>query len=255
MVSDETEFHNICRFLDTFIVPSSASASASASASNIPPKLYKKFNEITVILQNQNGGMSRGERHDPHKQVERRTLIAILRNTLLYSVLRPLHHYVVWLDVDVYFLQESIIQHFIASNKDIITPACLFGEGDSDYDLNAWTGTRTVPSEEQLKVMDSGMKSNYVPYHRQADFVRASRNKLKDDQEYVQLDSVGGTLLVVRAEVHLQGTSFPAYNVIGTTWKRQGWDGIETEGLCFVAGVGGWKCWGAPNWIIRHKIK
>lgn len=66
--------------------------------------------------------------------------------------------------------------------------------------------------------------------------------------DFVEIDSVGGTVLFVKAEIFRKGINFPPYYVIGTDWNRiEGWDGIETEGLCYVAKASGYKCWGMPN--------
>ncbi|RLN96327.1 hypothetical protein BBJ28_00006757 [Nothophytophthora sp. Chile5] len=66
------------------------------------------------------------------------------------------------------------------------------------------------------------------------------------------LDSVGGSVLYVRADVHRQGVLFPPHYVIGSEWEAEGYDGIETEGLCYIAHFLGFKCWGMPNDLIFH---
>jgi hypothetical protein len=67
------------------------------------------------------------------------------------------------------------------------------------------------------------------------------------------LDSVGGTFLFVKAEVHRKGVLFPNGYVIGTEWgMKEGWDGIETEGLCYLARQIGYQCWGIANEAIHH---
>ncbi len=41
--------------------------------------------------------------------------------------------------------------------------------------------------------------------------------------------------------------------IVGTKWEhKEGWDGIETEGICYMAKALGYKCWGMPNEIIKH---
>ncbi|KAG0034881.1 hypothetical protein BGZ82_005571 [Podila clonocystis] len=67
-----------------------------------------------------------------------------------------------------------------------------------------------------------------------------------------ELDSVGGTVLFVRGEVHREGVAFTTNYVIGAGWKHEGYDGIESEGLCYVAGFLYYKCWGMPHAITEH---
>lgn len=72
-------------------------------------------------------------------------------------------------------------------------------------------------------------------------------------ERFVEVDSVGGTFLYVKGEVHRKGVSFPPYYVIGTTWESgEGWDGIETEGLCYVGRNLGYTCWGMPTINTNH---
>ena len=51
----------------------------------------------------------------------------------------------------------------------------------------------------------------------------------------VPLDSVGGTVLWVDANLHRDGVIFPPFYLIGSEWDRNGYDGIETEGICYIA--------------------
>ncbi|KAF4317894.1 hypothetical protein BBO99_00007727 [Phytophthora kernoviae] len=130
---------------------------------------------------------------------------------------------------------------------DILEPMCVrkYNENDNwyNYDLNAWVGQR--------KVRPAHSDSDFVPGPLNAKNLYDLRNEKKP---IVPLDSVGGTMLYVRAEVHRQGVLFPAHYVIGSEWGMEGYDGIETEGLCYSAHFLGFKCWGMPSDIIFHAI-
>jgi hypothetical protein len=63
------------------------------------------------------------------------------------------------------------------------------------------------------------------------------------DQDLVRVDSVGGTALLVRAELHREGLNFPAYSYGGY---------IETEGLAMMARDMGHQCWALPQLRIVH---
>ncbi|KAJ3551874.1 hypothetical protein NPX13_g11252 [Xylaria arbuscula] len=73
---------------------------------------------------------------------------------------------------------------------------------------------------------------------RQLDQRRVYVNELIEnthDDDLLHVDSVGATILYMRTHLIRQGLSFPAWNVVGTTWSHDGWSGIETEGLCYMA--------------------
>jgi hypothetical protein len=76
----------------------------------------------------------------------------------------------------------------------------------------------------------------------------------------VRLDSVGGTMLLVRAERHRDGLVFPPF-FYGerSRWVRapNPWQGghvgeIETEGFAAMAKDMGIECWGLPDLEILH---
>lgn len=68
----------------------------------------------------------------------------------------------------------------------------------------------------------------------------------------LQLNSVGGTILYVKAAVHRDGVVFPVANVVGAEWEQQGYTGLETEGICWLAKFLNYKCWGMPDSIVMH---
>ena len=68
----------------------------------------------------------------------------------------------------------------------------------------------------------------------------------------LQLSSIGGTILYVKAAVHRDGVVFPVANVVGAEWAQQGYTGLETEGICWLAKFLDYRCWGMPDSIIMH---
>jgi len=193
-------------------------------------------------------GRSIQERHDLRIQRMRRSLLARARNALLTHALRD-ENYVLWVDADIIKMQHSnMLKKMIESNKDIITPRCKFGILE-DYDGNAWAGPRKKPTKAERKSIESG--GLFVP-----DQVQGATKHMGDfmntKEEFVQLDSVGGTVLFVKADVHRQGVFFPTEYIIGTEWEHFGYDGIETEGLCYLAKSIGATCWGMPHMVVEH---
>ena len=62
-------------------------------------------------------------------------------------------------------------------------------------------------------------------------------------QPLVELDAVGATVLLVRADLHRQGLNFPSYPTNGL---------IETEAFSLVARAQGVRSWALPQLIVRH---
>ena len=160
-------------------------------------------------------------------QVSRRITLAKSRNHLLFRALED-EDWVMWLDADVIEYPADVIQRMLATGKDIVHPNCVREYGGSSYDLNAW-------SEHGSLHLD--------------DLRRAG--------ELVELDSVGGTMLLVRADVHRDGLIFPPfpYGLRNPKIRKNNhWKGeIETEGLGIMASDMNVQCWGMPRLEIKHR--
>ncbi|CAO3568034.1 unnamed protein product [Mortierella alpina] len=209
------------------------------------PKDDPFFQRVRVIFREKGVGIAREERKHDNVQRDRRRLIARMRNYLLYSTLTD-EDAVLWIDSDMTHIPPDALGRMVDSGNDVITTATTFGPGGSFYDLNAWAGERNKPNEQQMKVVEEG--GIFVPGPLQAKYTHDLSG------EFAELDSVGGTVLFVRAEVHREGVAFTTNYVIGTGWHHEGYDGIETEGLCYVAKFLGYKCWGMPHTIAEHSI-
>ena len=112
-------------------------------------------------------------------------------------------------------------------------------------------------------VKRSGRRGEWCGPHCQQVFLpkaTASTRHIKDlaatagaDAEFVRLDSVGGTTLYIRADAIRQGVNFPVRHVIGSQWDCEGFDGIETEGLCYMAEPLGYTCWAILDATVVHE--
>lgn len=163
----------------------------------------------------------------PQLQVQRRSVLARARNHLLFRALAD-ERWVLWLDVDVVEYPPDVIERLLAAGKRIVTPNCVRTYGGGSFDLNAWR--------------DRG---------------RLHLHDLKGEGELVPLDAVGGTMLLVDADVHRDGVVFPPFPYgLGNPKARRGenhWPGeLETEGLGIMAADAGVQCWGMPHLEIRH---
>lgn len=62
-------------------------------------------------------------RHAFENQAPRRKAIARARNYLLYSALKPEHSWVYWRDVDITDSPPTVLEDFIAHDRDILVPS------------------------------------------------------------------------------------------------------------------------------------
>ncbi|KAF9949344.1 hypothetical protein BGZ72_008857 [Mortierella alpina] len=204
------------------------------------------FQKIRVIFREKSVGIARQDRKGDNVQKVRRRLIARLRNFLLYSTLGD-EDAVLWIDSDMTHIPPDVLSRMADSGKDIITTATTLGPGGPFYDLNAWAGERIKPNEQEMKIVEEG--GIFVPRPLQVKYTHELSGG-----DFAELDAVGGTVLFVRGEVHREGVAFTTNNVIGTGWNHEGYDGIETEGLCYVAKFLGYKCWGMPHTVAEHSL-
>ena len=205
------------------------------------------FKFITLIHEPQDTEADRHARKQDHLQKQRRKRLAALRNMLSFFAISSADH-VIWIDTDIVSIPEGLSDRMIRSRKDIVVPSCYQLGEDYDYDLNSWVGKRTHPSPQEIESIRNG--GLYVPRPDGAQFIFQLKEQNK---EFVELDSVGGTMLYLKADLFRKGVIFPPFYLIGTDWDRiEGWDGIETEGVCYIANTLGYKCWAMPFEVIRH---
>jgi peptide chain release factor subunit 1 len=163
-------------------------------------------------------------------QLPRRRTLARARNHLLFRALGD-QDWVLWLDVDVVQYPPDLIQRLLAAERDIVHPHCVTVPGGPTFDRNAWrrNGSQTM-------------------------------HDLRGGPDLVRLDSVGGTVLLVRADLHRDGLIFPPFpygaanpavrapHPLGAAIKGE----LETEGLGLMAMDMGSQCWGMPNFEVIH---
>lgn len=162
-------------------------------------------------------------RHAGEVQAERRAVLARSRNHLLFHAIDD-EEWVLWIDADLAEYPPDIIETLLATGRDIVQPHCVIEYGGPTFDLNAWT-----------------------------DHGRLHMEDLRHE-EFVRLDAVGGTMLLVRADLHRDGLVFPPFPYgLPSDRVREGRGEVETEGLGILAADMGIECWGMPNLEIRHQ--
>jgi hypothetical protein len=170
-------------------------------------------------------------RWEPKIQFQRRSILARSRNHLLFHALED-EEWVLWLDSDVIEFPADIIQTLLSYDRDILQPHCVKEYGGPSFDLNAWR-----------------------------DHGRLLMHDLRQEGEITQLDAVGGTMLLVRADCHRDGLIFPPFlygsrnakvRVRGDISMPDDEGEVETEGLGILAADMNIQCWCLPNLEIIH---
>ena len=188
------------------------------------PSLQRDFRQALLWKRDFGFNIPPGmDRHTDSIQAERRTVLAHVRNHLLFHALDN-EQWVLWIDVDLYEYPSDVIQRLIAAGKDIVQPHCVIDPGGPTYDKNAWT--------------------QHGRFHMDA----------MRDRDLVRLDTVGGTMLLVKADIHRNGLVFPPfpYGRENKLARPNHFGEFETEGLGIMAADMGYECWGLPNLEIRH---
>jgi len=113
-----------------------------------------------------------------------------------------------------------------------VHPHCVHQYGGETFDLNAWR------EDGRIHMQD-----------------------LRHADGPVRLDAVGGTMLLVRADLHRDGLIFPPFFYGGGSRAirsrhplvGKGAGELETEGFGIMAQDMGHQCWGLPNLEILHR--
>jgi hypothetical protein len=159
----------------------------------------------------------------PGIQFERRAILARSRNHLLFRALDD-ETWVLWMDVDIVAYPPDLLERLIATGKPIVQPHCVLEYGGATFDCNGWR--------------DQG---------------RLHLDDLRDEGHLVELDAVGGTILLVDADVHRDGLIFPPFPYgLPNSRARRGRGEVETEGLGIMARDMGHVCWGLPHLEVLH---
>lgn len=164
-------------------------------------------------------------------QYPRRVTLAKARNYLLSKALDD-EDWVLWLDADIIDYPPDVLQRLLAFGKEIIEPDCVTTPGGKTFDLNAWSGKGRTHIHDMR-----GLPSPQ------------------------RLDAVGGTMLLIKADLHREGLIFPpfAFGDRHPAVRDQnpmlppGRVGeVETEGLGIMALAMGHQPWAAPDIEIVH---
>lgn len=177
--------------------------------------------------------------------------MARARNSLLFTTLGPTTSWVLWLDSDIVETPHSLIQDLASHDKPIIVPNCFqrYTNPDSGkpairpYDFNSWVDSENAQNIAKGMAADDILLEGYAEMATYRTLMTGMYDPTKpgDPHAEVQLDGVGGTALLVKADVHRDGAMFPPFAFYHL---------IETEGFAKMAARLGWKSWGLPNYFV-----
>ena len=240
-----------------FILPKGKDGNAATAAlqervAKTQADSKKRFASITILRQDTESPLqsqNEAERHKLENQKARRAAMSKARNSLLFTTLGPRTAWVLWLDSDIVESPPTLIQDLASHDKPIIVPNCFQRYYDEEkkgmsvrpYDFNSWVDSEAA--RELAKNMDNDdiLLEGYaeIPTYRTLMAYMAEDDG--DPRKEMELDGVGGTALLVKADVHRDGAMFPAFSFYHL---------IETEGFAKMASRLGWKSWGLPNYYV-----
>ena len=198
------------------------------------PDLQREFRRAELFKRDY-GYRITGSRWVADKQRRRREILARSRNYLLSRALQD-EDWVLWLDADVARYPANVIESLLAHGKEISVPNCVVAGSDQQYDLNTY---RLKSDADQIDWRPYIIDGLLQPP------AALGRWYLNDLQLFdaVEVDAVGGTMLLIKADLHREGLIFPPYPYRLT---------IETEGLSAMAKDMGYHSWGLPKLVIHH---
>ncbi|RDW73970.1 mannan polymerase complex MNN9 subunit [Coleophoma crateriformis] len=244
-----------------FIIPKNKEGNAATAAlqeqitktqKSGPEKL--RFGSIIIERQDFDpplASQSEAERHKMENQKARRAAMSRARNSLLFTTLGPSTSWVLWLDADVIETPPTLIQDLAAHDKPIIVPNCFQRYTDPKtkqmaerpYDFNSWQDSDTAKKLGEKLGPDEILLEGYAEMATYRTLMAYLSSDQGDPKQEINLDGVGGTALLVKAEVHRDGAMFPPFPFYHL---------IETEGFAKMAKRLGWSAFGLPNYKVYH---
>ncbi|MEU0809260.1 glycosyltransferase [Streptomyces sp. NPDC005970] len=198
------------------------------------PALEAEFRRVTLVRRHF-GLRTAGPRWARTVQRRRRSVLAMARNHLLSRALGD-EEWVLWLDVDVADYPPDLVQRLLAVRGEIVVPHCVTEPAGPSFDLNTFV---LHPDAADLD-WDRWVRDGVLQPPK--GFGRSYLDELRAHQT-VRVDAVGGTALLVHADLHRDGLVFPA-----VPYQRL----IETEGLAALARDMGVECWALPGVEVVH---
>jgi len=212
-----------------------------------------RFASISILRQDFDPPLTTQDekvRHKLSSQKDRRESMSRARNSLVFTTLGPSTSWVLWLDADIVETPTTLIQDLTSYDQPVIVPNCFQRYYDKNsrkwdirpYDFNSWIDS------EQAQVLAKDMGPDEIllegyqelPTYRTLMAYLADLKNL-DPRRLLELDGVGGTALMVKADVHRDGAMFPAFPFFHL---------VETEGFAKMARRLGYGVFGLPDYLV-----
>lgn len=242
-----------------FIAPKTSEGNAAvaalekAIAKTQSGPIDSRFASISILRQDFEPPLSSQDekvRHKMSAQKERRESMSRARNSLVFTTLGPATSWVLWLDGDIVETPASLIQDLTSYNQPVVVPNCFQRFYDSKkkmwdvrpYDFNSWVDSLTAQNMAASMGPDEILLEGYaeMPTYRTLLAYLPDMKKL-DPRKMVALDGVGGTALMVKADVHRDGAMFPAFPFFHL---------VETEGFAKMVRRLGYEVIGIPDYFV-----
>lgn len=210
-----------------------------------------KFRRITILRQDTPSLDSQAEadRHALSVQKERRSYMSLARNSLFVTAMQSDTSWVLWLDSDIVETPVTLIQDMAHHNKDVLVANCFQRyEEDGEikerpYDFNSWGESETALQLANSLGEDEIIVEGYAELPTYRPLMAFQFEPEGKRTQVVALDGVGGTALLVKAEVHRDGAFFPPFSFYHL---------IESEGFAKMAKRLGYGVYGLPNYKVYH---
>jgi GT2 family glycosyltransferase len=196
-----------------------------------------RFRGIDLIHLATGQTIGRHNRWKSKLQRKRRAAIAAVRNTLIRNGLKQDDEWVLWLDSDVVEFAPDTLGRLLAAGRKIVVPDCVQEFDGKSFDLNTFMALPGAPRRIRYKHMRGGLHQPPANY-----WYRRHLHDLRY-MDAVEVDGVGGTMLLVHASVHRAGLMFPELPYR---------DLIETEAFGIAARALGVRALALPSVQIRH---
>ncbi|KAJ5124485.1 uncharacterized protein N7515_008310 [Penicillium bovifimosum] len=244
-----------------FIAPKTSAGNAAVSAlekaiaKTQSGPIDNRFASISILRQDFDPPLKSQDekaRHEMSAQKARRESMARARNSLLFTTLGPATSWVLWLDSDVVETPASLIQDLTAFDQPVIVPNCFQRFYDAKkkkwdvrpYDFNSWVDSQVAQNLAANMGPEEILLEGYaeMPTYRTL-MAHLPDVKNLEPKKMIALDGVGGTALLVKADVHRDGAMFPAFPFFHL---------VETEGFAKMARRLGYEVIGLPDYLVYH---
>jgi hypothetical protein len=199
--------------------------------------LRSRYRGIVLLQKHLGSTLDREKRWKPRLQRARRSGIAKVRNHLIAHGLDETDDWALWIDIDVWRFPRDVVQQLIGAGSRIAVPNCVLQPGGGSFDLNSFVTVRPERDHRYYRNIVRGLYQPQSPFPERlflSDFPHLPR---------VELQGVGGTMLLVDASLHRGGLRFP-----DIPYR----DLIETEAFGVLAGDLGIIPLGLPQLEILH---